>query len=62
MDDITKHPDRKSLVNPSNIRWTSPLPSLSLKTIMWGRVSENEAMFQSWYPSDPRLLEYPHML
>lgn len=43
MDDITKHPDYKSLVNPSNIRWTSPLSSLSLLTMLWGRVSDNEA-------------------
>lgn len=55
--DITKHPDYMSLVNPSNIRVTSLSSSLSLKTMLWGRFSDNEAMPQSWYLSDPRLLE-----
>lgn len=45
--DITKHPDYKSLVNPSNIRLTSLLSSLSRKKKVCGRVSVNEGMPQS---------------
>lgn len=59
---IKKHQDYKSLVNPSNIRLTSPLSGLSLKTMLWVQVGVMEIMPQIWYPSDPRLLEYPLML